>query len=245
MTTNLPQIIIIPLFDLLLSEAKPIVSIFQQGLKEKGLPGDEWVLAELIGRTVPEVVSTLCQRSYNPCNEATLAEISANIRHQFNAYLGSPINSPQLKEAEHLLQVLNSKGIKIGVTSWLSQETTEIALKSANLFDRIDAFTHSDSKQAQGTLPDVIFSLMRKAGVTKADRVANLGSTKFDILRGYHAQCQWNILMAADKSNVRWNAYPSTAVVSNLQEAMAELFLKSAGPDFYKILNLRNRKNRK
>lgn len=245
MTTNLPQIIIIPLVDLLLTDAKPIVSIFQQGLKDQHLPCDEWILSELIGRTIPEVVSTMCQRSESSCKDTQLTTINANITHQFNAFLGSTSNSPRLKETAHLLQVLNTKGIKIGITSWLPMETTEIALKSANLLDRIDAFSYSDSLQLQGTLPDVIFSLMRKAGVNNANRVANLGSTKFDVLRGYHAQCQWNILMAADKDNTRWNAYPSTAVVSNLQEAMAELFLKSAGPDFYKILNLRNRKNRK
>lgn len=245
MTPNLPQIIVLPLFDLFLADSKPIVSIFQQGLKDKHLPCDEWVLAELIGRTVPEVVSIMCQRSESQCNEAKLSEISTNICHQFNAYLGSPINSPRLKEAEHLLQVLQAKGIKIGITSWLDKDTTEIALKTIKLSDRIDAITYGDAIQQQGTRPDVIFSLMRKTGILNSDRVANLGSTKFDILRGYHAQCQWNILMAADKSNVRWNAYPSSAVVSNLQEAMAELFLKSAGPDFYKILNLRNRKNRK
>jgi len=44
---------------------------------------------------------------------------------------------------------------------------------------------------------------------------------------------------------VRWNAYPNTAIVGSLREATAEILSKSAGSDFFKILNNKNRKRGK
>jgi phosphoglycolate phosphatase-like HAD superfamily hydrolase len=245
MSNLLPKLVLIPLVDLVIADAKPIVSIFQSNFKSEQISCADWAIGELIGKPIQEVIHTMCHRSRANCSEDKILTLTKNITHQLNAYFGTNTNNAHTKEVDIFLHSLQGKGIKVGLTSWLSKETTQIALKAANLLDRIDCFSHFSAGYHHGTSPDIIFTLMRQMGISNNEHVANLGKSKYDALRGYHAQCKWNILIAEDKENVRWNAYPNTAIVGSLREATAEILSKSGGSDFFKILNNKNRKRGK
>lgn len=245
MSNLLPKLVLIPLVDLIIAEAKPLISIFQSNFKSEQISCDDWALRELIGKPIQEVIQTMCHRSRANCSEDKILRLTNNITQQLNAYFGTQTNTPYSKEVDIFLNSLQCKGIKVGITSWLSKETTQIALQTANLLDRIDCFSHFGAGYHHSTSPDVIFTLMRQMGLTSNEHIANLGKTKYDALRGYHAQCKWNILIAEDKENVRWNAYPNTAIVGSLKEATAEILSKSGGSDFFKILNNKNQKRGK
>ena len=245
MSNTLPKLVILPLVDLIIDEAKPLISIYQNTLKAEHIASDEWALGELIGKPIGEVVNTMCHRGTSNFSEENISRLSNNISEQFTVLFGSKPKTPYSKEVHVFLDSIRSKGLKIGVTSWLNKETTEIALTAANLLDRIDGHTHGNSGYHHGTSPDIIFTLMRQIGIDNSDHVANVGKTKYDVLRGYHAQCKWNILIASDKDNTRWNAYPHTAIVGSIKEAASEIMSKSAGADFFDILNKKNRKRGK
>lgn len=231
------KLAIIPLMDLTIGDLKPIVSIFQQTLKTHGIVTANWVMGELIGKPVEEIIDIAIQRSNEKVDGAKKNDITADLTNQFSVFYGNKEKSAFSKESILIIKDLQSKGIKIGITSWLDKKTTENALSVGNIINDITAFTHNELKIQQGTFPDAIFSLMRNANISSANAVANFGSTKIDILKGYHAQCNWNILITDDEKNPRWNSYPHTAIAAGLREAMNELLIKRGTTDFFKILN--------
>lgn len=240
MSNSIPKLVIIPLFDLVIADHKPLISIFQQSMQTQHIEAEDWVLRELIGKPISEVISTLCQRGDTAFTSESTISISHNISEQLKVMSSKPSNAHS-KEVDQLLKTLYGKGIKIGITSWLNKESTKFILDANGLSNRIDGISHANSGYLQGTSPDSLFALMRQIGISNTEQVANLGKTKYDILRGYHAQCKWNVLIAEDKDNPRWNAYPQTSVTVNLKDAINEILKTSGSSDFFAILNNKKR----
>ena len=120
MSNLLPKIVLIPLVDLVIADAKPIVSIFQSNFKSEQISCDDWAIGELIGKPIQEVIHTMCHRSRANCSEDKILTLTKNITHQLNAYFGTVTNTAYSKEVDLFLETYcldnkenNSKEIPI------------------------------------------------------------------------------------------------------------------------------------
>jgi hypothetical protein len=67
--------------------------------------------------------------------------------------------------------------------------------------------------------PDIIQKISQKEDIYDPNQIAHIGNSKISLLSAYHAQCNWNILLATNEES-DWSAYPHTHFIdktSNLK----------------------------
>lgn len=231
-----PKLLVVPMVDVFCGNHADICKIFSLAFQQSQIKTELWAVEELMGKPVPQVVEVLAHRNHPNPNLELIQSITSIIQQHLKVYFGDA-NKPKLNaDFKSIIPQLKNNGVLIGLTSWLDEATTLLALKQIGLEDSIDAIVSQSSVERAGPFPDSIFKLLQTLKIQNADDVAHLGKTKTDLLSGYHAGCKWNILLASDVSDTKWNAYPHTHIVPSLNEIPAIISLPQAKNNMSKLL---------
>ena len=145
-------------------------------------------------------------------NTKLIETIKTEIIQQLRVSFTEKDNSQIPKDIVKFLEAAKSNNCKIVGISWLpSFETKEIFERS--LLNRyFNRWISYDEVPRFHPFPDVIHKISQNEAINDPSLIANVGISKISLLSAYHAQCNWNILLATNNES-DWSAYPYTHFV--------------------------------
>lgn len=140
-------------------------------------------------------------------------------------YTGSE-NIIPLPDVESTMETLHGMGVKIAINTGFSREIADIIVQKLAWFEKglIDFMIASDEVERGRPFPDMIFSLMKQAGIEDPQMVAKVGDTEVDINEGKNAGCKYVIgISTGSFSKAELKTYRPTHIIANLGEVLSIL----------------------
>ena len=147
------------------------------------------------------------------------------VREMKAFYSASQTISP-LPDVESTMKTLHDMGVKIAINTGFSREIADIIVQKLGWFEKgyIDFMIASDEVERGRPFPDMIFSLMKQAGVEDPRLVAKVGDTEVDINEGKNAGCRYVIgISTGSFTRSELEPYKPTHIIANLGEVVAIL----------------------
>lgn len=137
-------------------------------------------------------------------------------------YSASETTTP-LPNVESTMQTLQEMGIKVAINTGFSREIADLIVQRLQWFERglVDYMIASDEVANGRPYPDMIFSLMKQAGVDDPLMVAKAGDTEVDINEGKNAGCKYVIGVSTGTfTTEELRAYHPSHIISDIAEVI-------------------------
>jgi phosphoglycolate phosphatase-like HAD superfamily hydrolase len=235
-----PKLIILPLVDLTIGSHAAIGDIFQGVFKDHHFKADNWALDELIGKPIEQVVEIIALRMLTEPTAELKTKITGQISAQTQLHFEKlPKASLNGAFTDFAISAKQNNSL-IACLSWLEPKTTQGIIEIHDSQKLIHTAVSTLEVPRSSPFPDGIFKIMNLAQVTNPEDVAFVGTTKSDLLAGYHAGCKWNVLITKDSKNTKWNAYPCTHIFESLNQLIDIFNHSPQKKDMKKILGRKN-----
>jgi len=235
-----PKLIILPLVDLTIGSHSAIGDIFQGVFKEHHFKADNWALDELIGKPIDQLVEIIALRMLTEPTAEIKTIIARQISDQTQLHFDK-LPKPSLNGAFIEFAIAaKQRNSNIACLSWLEPKTSRGIIDNHDSQKLIHTTLSTLEAPRSSPFPDGIFKIMTLAQVTNPEDVAFVGTTKSDLLAGYHAGCKWNVLITKDSKNTKWNAYPCTHIFESLNQLIDAFNHTPQKKDMKKILGRKN-----
>jgi phosphoglycolate phosphatase-like HAD superfamily hydrolase len=235
-----PKLIILPLVDLTIGSHSAIGDIFQGVFKEYHFKADNWALDELIGKPIDQVVEIIALRMLTEPTAELKTKIASQISDQTQLHFDKLPKPSQNSAFIEFAIAAKQNNSPIACLSWLEPKTSRGIIDNHDSQKLIHTTLSTLEVPRSSPFPDGIFKIMNLAHVTNPEDVAFVGTTKSDLLAGYHAGCKWNILITKDSKNTKWNAYPCTHIFESLNQLIDAFNHTPQKKDMKKILGRKN-----
>jgi phosphoglycolate phosphatase-like HAD superfamily hydrolase len=235
-----PKLIILPLVDLTIGSHSAIGDIFQGVFKEHHFKADNWALDELIGKPIDQLVEIIALRMLTEPTAEIKTIIARQISDQTQLHFDK-LPKPSLNGAFIKFAIAaKQRNSNIACLSWLEPKTSRGIIDNHDSQKLIHTTLSTLEVPRSSPFPDGIFKIMNLTQVTNPEDVAFVGTTKSDLLAGYHAGCKWNVLITKDSKNPKWNAYPCTHIFETLDQLIDAFNHTPQKKDMQKILGRKN-----
>ncbi|MBU0696363.1 MAG: HAD hydrolase-like protein [Bacteroidetes bacterium] len=100
-----------------------------------------------------------------------------------------------LPGVEETMEIIKSKGIKIGVDTGFSKQVAELIVKRLGWREKglIDVLVGSDEVEKGRPYPYMIEKMMAELSIEKGSGIAKVGDTEVDVQEGFNAGCKYVI----------------------------------------------------
>jgi phosphoglycolate phosphatase-like HAD superfamily hydrolase len=197
-------------------------------------------LDELLGKPIDQVVEIIALRMLTEPTAELKTKIARQISDQIQLHFDQ-LPKPSLN-SEFIDFALASKQKNCTITclTWLEPKISWGIMENHDSQNLIHTTLSTLEVPRSSPFPDGIFKIMNLANVTNLEDVAFVGTTKSDLLAGYHAGCKWNVLITKDSKNTKWNAYPCTHIFESLNQLIDAFNHTPQKKDMKKILGRKN-----
>lgn len=163
-------------------------------LADEGLHTEIEEINQVMGYPKPIAIEKLLELKCSDKSEITpeyIQEIHQNFVGKMVSHYQSSEEVAEKKGAQRTFEILQEAGIKVGIDTGFSREIAN------TIFERLgwkegetfDFSVTSDEVENGRPYPDMIYSLMEKAGIDDSMEVAKVGDTGSDMMQGKAAGC--------------------------------------------------------
>jgi phosphonatase-like hydrolase len=155
--------------------------------------------------------------------ENVVKEIHQAFLDDLKVFYSAPETTIPLPNVESTMQTLQGMGIKVAINTGFSREIADLIVRKLQWFERglVDYMIASDEVANGRPYPDMIFSLMKQAGIDDPLMVAKAGDTEVDINEGKNAGCKYVIGVSTGTfTTEELRVYNPTHIVSNIAEVI-------------------------
>ncbi len=183
------QLIVFDMAGTTLHDGDAVSSCFRAALAGVGVNPTQQEINDVMGFPKPLAIRTLATAAGRTLTEAELNATHADFVARMTRYYKEDPAVREIPGAAEVFAELRRRGIKIALNTGFSRAIVDVILDRLGWKSKIDATIASDESPRGRPFPDMIFTLMKKVGVTDAASVAKVGDTPSDLEEGISAGC--------------------------------------------------------
>jgi beta-phosphoglucomutase-like phosphatase (HAD superfamily) len=214
-----PKLIIVDTIGIAIGDNEKITNIINETIKRNGIITEKWVIRALIGKPILNIAEIVCERWLKEPQQKVIEKIATEIIEQFRVSFTEKGNSQISKDLIDFLHAARNENCRISGVSWLPSYVTNEIFQRSELTHYLHGWISYNEVPRFHPFPDIIQKISQKEDIYDPNQIAHIGNSKISLLSAYHAQCNWNILLATNEET-DWSAYPHTHFIdktSNLK----------------------------